>query len=45
VLFTRRADVMGVLVNRRLTSALAWLAAALILALNGYLLYQLMAGG
>ena len=45
ILFTRRPDLMGVLVNRRLTTLAAWGAAALILALNAYLLYQLAVGG
>jgi manganese transport protein len=40
VMFTRRRDVMGVLVNGRLTTLLASLVAALIVALNIYLLYQ-----
>ena len=43
--FTRRPDVMGVLVNRRLTTLAADLVAALILLLNGYLLVQLLRGG
>lgn len=38
--FTRRKDLMGVLVNRRLTTIAASLAAALIVALNILLLYQ-----
>ena len=37
--------VMGELVNRRATTAAAWLAAGLILALNLYLLYALSFGG
>jgi manganese transport protein len=45
VLFTQRREVMGVLVNHRLTTVLASLAAALIIALNLYLLYQLLLGG
>ncbi len=45
ILFTRRRDLMGDLVNGRLTTALAWLAAAIISLLNIYLLYQLIAGG
>ena len=45
VMFTRRKDLMGVLVNRRLTSAAAGLAAALVVALNIYLLYQTFFGG
>ena len=45
VMFTQRKDVMGVLVNRPLTNVLAWMAAALIVGLNAYLLYQTFAGG
>ncbi|HEY9594225.1 MAG TPA: Nramp family divalent metal transporter [Spirochaetia bacterium] len=45
VMFTRRKDVMGVLVNRRFTSIVAGLAAVLIIALNIYLLYQTFSGG
>jgi len=44
VLFTRRADIMGTLVNRRMTSALAVLVATLIVALNLYLLYETIFG-
>ena len=43
--FTRRRDVMGVLVNRRLTTLVADLIAALIILLNLYLLIQLLRGG
>jgi manganese transport protein len=45
VMFTRRKDIMGVLVNRPLTTAAAVMAAALIVFLNLYLLYQTFAGG
>jgi len=45
IMFTRRADLMGVLVNRRRTTFLAVLVAALIVALNVYLLVQIFAGG
>jgi manganese transport protein len=45
VLFTRRRDIMGVLVNRGVTTILAGLTAALIVALNVYLLYQTFLGG
>lgn len=38
VLLTRRTDVMGALVNRRVTTATAWLVAALVIALNVFLL-------
>jgi manganese transport protein len=44
VLFTRRRDLMGGLVNGRLTTILAWLAAAVIIMLNFYLLYQIFFG-
>jgi manganese transport protein len=40
VLFTRRGDLMGVLVNRRATTCAATLVAALIVALNLYLIYR-----
>jgi manganese transport protein len=45
VLFTRRSDLMRDLVNHRITTAIAWMVAALIVALNLYLLYQTLAGG
>ncbi len=44
VLFTRRRDLMGTLVNRRSTTALAWAVAALIIVLNVYLLYNVFFG-
>jgi manganese transport protein len=44
VLLTRRADVMGPLVNRRLTTATAGGIAAMIIALNVYLLWATFAG-
>jgi manganese transport protein len=40
VLLTRRRDVMGALVNRRVTTTAAAVVAALIIALNGFLLVQ-----
>lgn len=40
VLFTARRDIMGVLVNRKPTTIIAWIFAALIIALNMFLLYQ-----
>jgi manganese transport protein len=45
VMFTRRKDIMGVLVNKPVTTALAWAAAGLIVFLNLYLLYQTFIGG
>lgn len=43
--FTARRDIMGVLVNRRLTTILATVVAGLIIALNLYLLYETLLGG
>ncbi|HTP59886.1 MAG TPA: Nramp family divalent metal transporter, partial [Spirochaetia bacterium] len=45
IFFTRRKDLMGVLVNKPLTTLLAAAAAAIILGLNVYLLYQTFTGG
>jgi manganese transport protein len=45
VMFTRRRDIMGDLVNSRTTTVLAAVVAALIVLLNGYLLVQLFTGG
>jgi len=44
VLLTRRADIMGPLVNRPLTTAAAGGIASLIIALNVYLLWTTLAG-
>ena len=40
VYFTSRRDVMGTLVNHRLTTAAAVVVAGLIIALNVFLLYE-----
>jgi manganese transport protein len=40
VMLTCRRDVMGVHVNRRLTTVIAWGCAALITAMNVFLIYQ-----
>jgi manganese transport protein len=40
VMFTRQKDLMGVLVNRRLTTVIAVIVAAVIVSLNIFLLYQ-----
>jgi manganese transport protein len=45
VMFTRRKDVMGELVNYQLTTVLAGIVAGLIIALNIFLLYQIFFGG
>jgi manganese transport protein len=39
-MFTRQGNLMGVLVNRRFTTIVASIVAALIVALNIFLLYQ-----
>jgi manganese transport protein len=44
VLLTRRADIMGPLANRPLTTAAAGGIAAMIIALNVYLLWATFAG-
>jgi manganese transport protein len=43
--FTGRRDLMGVLVNRRRTTVVVSVIAALIVALNLYLLVQIFSGG
>jgi manganese transport protein len=45
LMFTRRRDLMGSLVNSRLTNLLAGAAAALIILLNLFLLYETVIGG
>lgn len=44
VIFTARRSLMGELVNRRVTTILAWLVTGLIVTLNIYLLYQTFLG-
>jgi manganese transport protein len=44
VLFTRRRDLMGTLVNHRITTAVATVVVALIVSLNVFLLYQTFFG-
>ena len=44
VLLTRRRDVMGALVNRRITTFVASIVALLIIALNGFLLIDTFVG-
>ncbi len=45
ILFTQRRDIMGSMVNRRATTIAIWIVAALIVALNIYLLIQTFRGG
>jgi len=44
IMLTRREKIMGDLTNSRTTNALAYLAATIIIALNGLLLYQSFGG-
>lgn len=44
ILLSRRADIMGELVNRRVTTTVAALVAAVIVALNGFLVYDTLFG-
>jgi manganese transport protein len=44
VLFTRRKDIMGSLVNKPVTTLLASLTAVLIITLNFFLLFQTFIG-
>jgi manganese transport protein len=44
VLLTRRRDIMGSLVNRGLTTVAASIVAAMIIALNAFLLYDTLLG-
>lgn len=45
IIFTRRKSVMGILVNHPVTTALTCIVAALIIALNAYLVYQAFVAG
>ena len=45
IMFTRRRNLMGVLVNHQITTIAVGIVAALIIALNLYLLYQIFWGG
>jgi len=40
ILLTRRSDLMGSLVNRPATTAVAGLVATLIICLNAFLIYE-----
>ena len=42
--FTQRKDVMGALVNRRMTSIAGWMVAGFVVVLNGLLLYTTLGG-
>jgi manganese transport protein len=42
LMFTRRKDLMGEFVNRALTNVAAIVGAAVVLALNGFLIWQVL---
>lgn len=44
IIFTKQKSIMGVLVNRKTTTAIAVVIAALIISLNLYLIYQVLLG-
>lgn len=44
IYFARRKDIMGTLVNRRLTTWVASVVAAVVTVLNGLLIYQALGG-
>ena len=45
VIFTSRRELMGSLVNTRLTAVAAWAIAGIIICLNVFLLYETFLGG
>lgn len=45
IMFTRRKDIMGMLVNHRMTTVAASIVAGLIITLNMFLLHQTFFGG
>ena len=44
ILFTSNKTIMGNLVNRRITTIIAWIIAGIIISLNVFLLYQTLFG-
>lgn len=44
IIFTKKEEIMGILVNRKTTTAFATIIAALIVTLNLYLIYQVVLG-
>ena len=44
IIFTRKKEIMGILVNRKSTTVVAVMVAALIISLNLYLIYQVFLG-
>lgn len=44
IIFTRKREIMGILVNRKITTVLTSVIAVLIISLNVYLIYQVFLG-
>ena len=44
IMFTSNKKIMGNLVNRRITTFIAWIIAGIIIGLNLFLLYQTLFG-
>ncbi|MGO9482181.1 MAG: Nramp family divalent metal transporter [Candidatus Kryptoniota bacterium] len=44
IMFTRNEDIMGVLVNKKMTTFTVWVFATLIILLNLYLIWQVFVG-
>ncbi|HEX6508607.1 MAG TPA: divalent metal cation transporter, partial [Chloroflexota bacterium] len=44
VMFTSRRDLMGVLVNHRVTTVVGWTCASIIVVLNALLIYTTLGG-
>jgi manganese transport protein len=42
IIFTKKKELMGILVNKKITTFIVWIIAALIIALNLYLIYQIL---
>jgi len=42
IIFTKKKDIMGILVNKKITTFIVYIIAALIIALNLYLIYQVL---
>ena len=42
IIFTKKKELMGILVNKKITTFIVWIIAALIITLNLYLIYQVL---
>ncbi len=42
IIFTKKKEIMGILVNKKITTFIVYIIAALIIALNLYLIYQVL---